>query len=124
MYNHSSRASDGSRPADDAGRRSEVPVGVDPMINMQHGEAKDSFLAGITAHDGGGVLSSGFQRQHRVGPPALKGEKRGFQTFKHDFILKVNAGHLWPLRRSGDTSGTSRRSVQIEGSVITERFFK
>ena len=29
---HSSRASDGSRPADDTGRRSEVPAGVGPII--------------------------------------------------------------------------------------------
>ena len=45
------------------------------MINMQWGEARDSFLAGIAAHDGNGVLSSGVQKQPRVVPPVLKGEK-------------------------------------------------
>ena len=62
VSNHSSKASDGSRPPDDTGQRPEVPAGLDPMINMQRGEARDSFLAGIASHDGGSVLSSGFQR--------------------------------------------------------------
>ena len=34
VVSHSSRASDGSRPADGTGRRLEVPSGVGPMINM------------------------------------------------------------------------------------------
>ena len=59
MSNHSSRASDGSRPADDTVRRPEVPAGVGPMINMQRCKARDSFLVGIVAHDGSGDLSSG-----------------------------------------------------------------
>ena len=62
VSSHSSRASDESRPTDDTGRRPEVPVGVDPMINMQGGEARYSFLAGIAAHGSDGVLGSGFQR--------------------------------------------------------------
>ena len=66
MSSHSSRASDGSRPSDDTGRRPEVPAGVGPMINIQRGKATDPFLAGIVAHDGDGVLSSEFQRQSRV----------------------------------------------------------
>ena len=40
VSHHSSRASDGSRPADNTGRRPEVPASVGPMINMQHGEAR------------------------------------------------------------------------------------
>ena len=48
---------------------------MSPKINMQHGETRYSFLAGIDAHDGVGVLSSGSQRQLRVVPPVLKGEK-------------------------------------------------
>ena len=52
MANHSSRGSDGSRPTDDTGRGPEVPAGVGPIINMQRGKAKDSFLADIAAHDG------------------------------------------------------------------------
>ena len=59
------------------------------MINMQRGETRYSFLAGIAAHDGGGVLSSGFQRQPRVVSPVFKGEKIGLQKFKHDFLLKA-----------------------------------
>ena len=78
VSNHSSRASDGSRPADDTGRRPEFPTGVGPIINMQGGETRDSFLTAMTAHDiaahdGGGVLSSAFQRQSRVVPLVLKG---------------------------------------------------
>ena len=38
--NHSSRASDASRPAADTGRRPEVPAGVGPMINKQLGETR------------------------------------------------------------------------------------
>ena len=86
MSNHSSRASDGLRPTHGTSWRPEVPTGVGPMINMQSGEAKDQFLAGA-AHDGHGVLSSGFQRQSRVAPPVLKGD---FQNFKHEFLLKAN----------------------------------
>ena len=81
VASHSSRASDGSRPADDTGWRLEIPAGVGPMINMQRGKARDPFLAGIAAHDGNGVLSSGFQRQPRIVPPALKREK-GISEFQ------------------------------------------
>ena len=44
VYSHSSRASDGSIPADDRDRRPEVPTGVGPMFNMQCGEARDSSV--------------------------------------------------------------------------------
>ena len=60
VSSHISRASDGSRPDDDTGP--DVPAGVGPIINMQRREARDSFLAGIAAHDGDGVLGSSFQR--------------------------------------------------------------
>ena len=66
VSNHSRRASDRLRPADNTDRRPEVPVSMDPMINIQSGEARDVFIAGIAAHDGDGVLSSGFQRRFRV----------------------------------------------------------
>ena len=85
ISSHSSRASDGPRPADDTGREPEVPAGV-----SLSGKARDSFLADIAAHDGNGILCSGFQRQPRVLPPVLKGEKGKFQKFKHDFLLKAN----------------------------------
>ena len=71
MSSHGGRASDGSRPADDTGRRPEVLAGVDAMINMQRGEIRDPFLAGV-AHDGDGVSSICFQRQSCVVPPVLK----------------------------------------------------
>ena len=101
--NHSSRASDGSRPADGTGRRPEVPTDVGPMINMQHGETRDSFLTGIAAHD------SSFQRKPRVVPPVLKGEKGGFQTFKNEFfLLKANM-----LDISGHFVGQRTRVVPV-----------
>ena len=43
------------------GGRPEVPAGVGPMINTQRGETRDSFLAGIVAHDDGGGLSTCFR---------------------------------------------------------------
>ena len=61
MSSHSSRASDESRPADDTGRRAEIPTGVGTMINMQRDEARDKFLADIAAHDGEDILSSGSE---------------------------------------------------------------
>ena len=68
------------------------------MINMQCGEARDSFLAGIAAHDGDGVLSPSFQRHPSVVPPLLKGKKGELKTFKNDFLLKANmldiSGHF------------------------------
>ena len=102
MSSHSSRASDGSRPPDDAALRPEVLVGVDSIINMQRDETRDSFLAGA-AHDGDGLLSSTFQRQSRIVPPELKGE---FQIFKHEFLLKANM-----LDISGNFLGQGTRAV-------------
>ena len=68
------------------------------MINMQRNEARDSFIAGIAAHNGDGVLGSGFQRQPRVVPPLLKGAKGELQNFRHRFLLKANmlniSGHF------------------------------
>ena len=108
MSSHRSRASDGSRPTDDTGRRPEAPGGVGLMINVQRGEARDSFLAGIAAHDGNGVLSSGFQRQSRAVPPILKGEKDEFQKVKHEFLLKANM-----LDISGHVVGQGARVVPV-----------
>ena len=83
-------ASEPTRPADDIGRRPEAPAGVDPTVNMYSGEARESHLAGIAAHDGRScVLNLSFYGQPRVIPPVLNGEK-GFQKFKHDFLLKPN----------------------------------
>ena len=46
-------ASELTRPADDIDRRPEVPAGVGPMVNMYSGDARESHLSGIGAHDGG-----------------------------------------------------------------------
>ena len=40
VSSHRSRASGGSRLADNTGRKPEVPAGVGPMINMQCGKAR------------------------------------------------------------------------------------
>ena len=88
---HSRRAaSEPTRSADDIGRRPEVPAGVGPTVNMHGSEARESRVAGIAAHDSGSsVLNLSFHGQRRVIPPVLKGGK-GFQKFKHDFLLKAN----------------------------------
>ena len=72
---HSRRpASEPTRPAGDIGRRPDVPADVGPTVNMYSGEAKESHLAGIAAHDGGsGVLNPSFHGKPRVIPPVLKG---------------------------------------------------
>ena len=77
---HSRAASEPERPADDTSRRPVIPAGVGPMIDVQRGEARVPYLAGMAAHDeGGGVLSSDFKSlPSRVIPPVLKAEKRGF----------------------------------------------
>ena len=57
---------------------------------MYSGEARESHLAGIAAHDGGsGVLNPRFNGQPRIIPPVLK-EGKGFQKSKHGFLAKVN----------------------------------
>ena len=48
MSIHSSRESDRSRPADDTGRRPEIPPGVGPMINTQCVKAGDSYFSLVT----------------------------------------------------------------------------
>ena len=108
MSYHSSRASDGSRSTDNTGRKPEILDGVGPMINMQRGETRYSFLAGIAANDDGGVLNSDFPRQLRVVPSVLRGEKRGFQKFKREFPLKSNM-----LDISGHFVGQGTRVVPV-----------
>ena len=52
--------------------------------------ARKSHLAGIASHDwGSGLLNPSFHGQPRVIPRVLTGGK-GFQRFKHDFLLKAN----------------------------------
>ena len=69
-------ASEPTRPADNIGRRPDVPAGVGPTVKMYSGEARESNLAGIAAHDGdSGVLNPSFHGQPRVIPPGLKGGK-------------------------------------------------
>ena len=78
-----------SEPAD---TRPRLPTGVGPMIDVRSGEARDPYLAGITAYDQGrDVLRAEFKSlPTRVVPPVLKAEKAGFQKFKHEFFLKTN----------------------------------
>ena len=78
-----------SEPAD---TRPVLPTEVGPMIDVKRGEARDSYLAGITAyHEGREVLHTDFKSlPARVIPPLSKVEKGGFQKFKHEFLLKTN----------------------------------
>ena len=78
-----------SEPAD---TRPGLPTGVGPMIDVRSGEARDPYLAGITAYDQGrDVLRAEFKSlPTRVVAPVLKAEKAGFQKFKHEFFLKTN----------------------------------
>ena len=78
-----------SEPAD---TRPVLPTGVGPMIDVRRGEARDPYLAGITAYDEGrDVLRTDFKSlPARVVPPVLKAKKGGFQKFKHEFFLKAN----------------------------------
>ena len=78
-----------SEPAD---TRPVLPTGVGPMIDVQRGEARDSYLAGITAYDEGrDVPRTDFKSlPARVIPSVLKAGKGGFQKFKHEFFLKAN----------------------------------
>ena len=89
---HSRAASEPGRPADDTSRRRVLPAGVGPMIDVQRGEARVPYLAGIAAHDeGGGVLNTDFKSlPTRFIPPVLKAEKGDFHKFKHGFLLKTN----------------------------------
>ena len=107
---HSRRtASEPTKPADDIGRRPEAPAGVGPTVNVYSGEARESHLTGIAAHDGNsGVLSPSFHGQPRVIPPALKGGK-GFQTFEHGFLLNANM-----LEISNHFVGQRVRAVPVE----------
>ena len=78
-----------SEPAD---TRPGLPTGVGPMIDVRRGEARDPYLAGITAYDESrDVLRTDFKSlPARVVPPVLKAEKGGFQKFNHEFFLKAN----------------------------------
>ena len=88
---HTRVASEPGRPADDTSRRPVLPAGAGPMIDVQHGEARVRYLAGIAAHgEGGGVLTDVKSLPARVVLPVLEAEKGGFQKFKHEFLLKSN----------------------------------
>ena len=78
-----------SEPAD---TRPGLPTGVGPMIDARSGEARDPYLAGITAYDQGrDVLRAEFKSlPTRVVAPVLEAEKGSFQKFKHEFFLKTN----------------------------------
>ena len=62
-----------SEPAD---TRPVLPTGVGPMIDVQRGEARDLYLAGITAYDEGrDILRTDIKSlPARVIPPVLKAD--------------------------------------------------
>ena len=63
--------------SEQADTRPVLPTGVGPMIDVRRGEARDPYLAGITAYDEGrDVLRTDFKSlPSRVVPPVLKAEK-------------------------------------------------
>ena len=85
-------ASEPTRPADDIGRRPDVPDGVGPTVNMYSGEARESHLAGIAAHDGGsGVLNPSFHGQ----PPCYSSRverRKGLPNIQARFSSEI--GHV------------------------------
>ena len=106
---HSRAASEPGRPADDTSRRPVLPAGAGPRIDVQHGEARVPYLAGIAAHDeGGGILTDLKSLPARVILPVLEAEKGGFQKFKHKFLLKTNM-----LDISGHFVGQGMRMVPV-----------
>ena len=60
------------------------------MIDVQRGEARDPYLAGITAYDKGrDVLRTDFKSlPARVVPPVLKAEKGVFKNSSTSFSSK------------------------------------
>ena len=76
-----------SEPAD---TRPGLPTGVGPMIDVRRGEARDPYLAGITAYDESrDVLRTDFKSlPARVVPPVLKVEKGGFQNSSTSFFSR------------------------------------
>ena len=78
--------------SDPADTRPVLPIEVGPMIDVQRGEARDSYLVGITAYDEGrDVLHTDFKSLPAcVIPPLLQAEKGSFQKVKHEFLLKTN----------------------------------
>ena len=75
-----------------ADTRPVLPTEVGPMIDVQRGEARDSYLAGITAYnEGRDVFHTYFKSLPAcVIPSVLKAERGCFQKFKHEFFLKTN----------------------------------
>ena len=71
---HSRAASEPGRSADNTRQRPVRPAGVGPMIDVQHGEASVTHLAGgIAAHgESGGVLTDFKSLPTHAIPPVLK----------------------------------------------------
>ena len=122
MSSHSSRASDESRPADDTGRRPEIPASVGTMINMQRGDAREFFFADTAADDGDDVLSSGSETAPRCPTCVERKERKVLKNQTWFPLQSKHAGHLLSLLRSGDTSGTSRRSAKAGDSAVPGSF--
>ena len=113
-----------SEPAD---TRPVLPTGVGPMIDVRRGEARDPYLAGITAYEEGrDVLRTDFKSlPARVVPPVLKAEKGGFSKIQaRVFPQSEYVGYNSPFRRPRHASGTSRGPAERKGSVVAGRFFE
>ena len=87
---HSRVASEPGRPADNTSRRPVLPAGAGPMIDVQHGEARVPYLAGIAAHgEGGGILTHLKSHPARVILPVLEAEKGVFRSSNTSSSLNV-----------------------------------
>ena len=97
-----------SEPAD---TRPVLPTGVGPVIDVQRGEARDSYLAGITAYDEGrDVLRTDFKKpacpRHTS---RLKSRKGRFSEIQAQVCPENKyAGYNHSFRRPRDASGTSK----------------
>ena len=97
-----------------------------PMIDVRRGEARDPYLAGITAYDESrDVLRTDFKSlPARVVPPVLKAEKGAFKIQARVFSQGEYVGYNSPFRRPRDASGPSRGPAETKGSVVARRFFE
>ena len=112
-----------SEPAD---TRPVLPTGVGPMIDVQRGEARDLYLAGITAYDEGrDILRTDIKSlPARVIPPVLKAVFFFFFNQARIFPQNEYVGYNSSFRRPRDASGISRGPAETKGSVVAGRFFE
>ena len=104
-----------SEPAD---TRPVLPTGVGPMIDVRRGEARDPYLADITAYR--------FQKPAcPCRTSCTKSRKGGFSKIQaRVFPQSEYVGYNSPFRRPRDASGTSRGPAKTKDSVVAGRFFE